>query len=119
MLGFGQTLLGLLALVAPRRGGETAFAWRLFGARQVCLGFGGFTRPAAARKANLVLQPIDLGVFVRAYSSHEVPRRVAATGVAAAALAFLNASSVIPRLRRRGEVRANRAREVACRGCQA
>jgi hypothetical protein len=103
-LGIGQFAIGVAALLTPqscarfvgstsgRAGGAEAFAWRMFGARQVCLGAGGVAGVQAARDVNLVLQPIDLAIFAHAYTSGATPRRVARSGLVAASFALLNAA---------------------------
>jgi hypothetical protein len=105
VLGIGQLLLGVTALLAPERGsdlfgmggsrasGEALFAWRLFAARQVCLGVGGMVEPAVARRVNLVVQPLDLGIFVHAYRTGSVPRQVALMGMGAASFALATAAA--------------------------
>ena len=100
LLGVGQFALGAVALAAPRAvvAPEAAFAWRLFGARQVCLGAGGFAGVHAARDVNLILQPIDLAVFAHAYRTGAAPPRAARAGIAAAAFAL--AAAVAHRRRR-------------------
>ena len=102
LLAAGQLALGVAALLAPHRGakalgfphaghGEAELAWRLFGARQLCLGAGGWAGLEAARDVNLILQPIDLAVFVHGERTGSVPRRAARVGMAAATFAFATA----------------------------
>ena len=111
-LGIGQFAIGVAALLTPRScarfvgapagqvDGPETFAWRMFGARQVCLGAGGLAGVRAARDVNLVLQPVDLAIFAHAYMTGATPRRVARGGVVAASFALANAAV---HRRRRGE----------------
>lgn len=106
-------LIGIAALLAPRRvavrftapgpsaDGGAALAWRLFAARQVCLGAGGLAGVRAARDVNLVLQPIDLVVFAHASRTGEMPPGMARLGVFAATVAFADTLCAIALRRRR------------------
>lgn len=103
LLGLLQSTIGLVTLMAPgsrtslagmRWGGMTGeglFGWRLFALRQVLLGAGVLVGVEPVRRANWVLQPADLVLFVRAYRTRCVPRRTAVLclGLATTALGVL------------------------------
>ena len=115
-LGAGQLLLGAVALLAPRWGSgllglggaqasaEAVFAWRLFAARQVCLGGGalfGSVADTLARVANLSRADLANVDAAQALSTARTGARWGVLGLAlslaAAALGGLTGAKMWPR----------------------
>jgi hypothetical protein len=102
-LGALQTAIGIGVLAAPasdvelaglhwrRMTGESLFGWRLFAVRQVLLGAGVAAGIEPVRRANWLLQPADLALFVHAYRTRSIPRRTAvlSLGLASGAICTL------------------------------
>ncbi len=107
MRGVGalQFTIGGGALIAPRKlaasfgippgqlTGDAVLAIRLFAIRQLLLGAGDAVRDPSTTRANLVVQSLDIALFVSTLRSGSIPRKTSlmalttAIGVTAASIA--------------------------------